>query len=183
MLALLIASRVWTEQDSACLSTPPLIAECFVSSMNERLKSEPFTADDFEVPELATAITNLCSLPENINTFMQTQVLATLTNMLHMNAKSHLQECALNALWSLTSKDTHNKVRERGNLMEQLRMLETSPTDELKQAAKRVLIKLEQLNKPVSRMSTCACTYSAIHHLHVILRYLFRLQQVRLPPT
>ena len=149
VLALLVAARV-VNGDKSSLSAPPVVAKYIVSTMNEGLKSEPFIADGFTVAELATAITDLCAFEENINILIETSVLDTLTQMVTKRAHRDLQECALNALWSLLSYETHNKVRERNSLMEQLRTFETSREAELSQAAKRVIIKLEKLNAPAT---------------------------------
>lgn len=90
-----------------CISEPT--AQHVVNTLNLAVKSEDnHQHDGWHAYELAQAISNLSANSRNVKLFVQKGAIGPLSEMLDFD-DSHEIECALNAIWSLTTDE--NKIQ------------------------------------------------------------------------
>ena len=103
--------------------------------------------DGWHAYELAVGMTNLSANQNNIRFFVQKGVIKPLIKMLDFE-DSYEQECALNAIWSLTIDSNKDRIVSTPNLAEKVRELTKSPKENIVQAAVRLKMKLNLPEDP-----------------------------------
>ena len=147
LTVLFTIANVIKGDETKYLDAPISLCQELVRLLN-RTSSGPTSTKEkgFTGVQLAKAVLDLIRYPGNIPRFVNAKVVTPLIRMLDTH-ESNPQECALNAIWSLTTAETHGDIR-CNELMEKLRDLVVSPYPEVKQAARRLLIKMDQFSKP-----------------------------------
>lgn len=159
MNAIFTMSYVYEEHQRDLLRIPEPTAQQVVNTLRQAVKAGDHSHDGWHSDELAVAISNLSVQADNIRFFVQKGSIPILVAMLDFE-EAYEVECALNAIWSLTTSSNKVEVSQTPNLMAKVERLAKSEEETVAQAAIRLKMKLEM------HQQLCNC-------LHIFVFYYY----------